>query len=142
MKESYVKEAKKLTQTGGYIPVGKKDIGKKFIVLPITFLKIIKQLFAKQNEGLKKLGEILSKEELKAVRQIIKDDLSLHDNSFLGGYKIKVLNSYFADLEKISDLDDLQNISNLLIGTKSSIVKAKIDKYLKQIPFFVLFLFF
>lgn len=135
MKEKQlIREAKKSGNSSAIIlPI--KDIGKKFIILPIKYKFLLKDLLDRIEKQLKKiLSEILTVEEINYTRDIIEKLIEKPVSTWVGSTKRRVLKDYFLNLEKINDKNDLTNIIYLMETEKkpNTIIIKKIKSYLND----------
>jgi len=89
-----------------------KDANKKFIVLPIEYKYILRDLLEKIDVALKKnLGEILSTKELQEVRDILEREIAMDIHSKSQSKINKALKDYYLNLARINEYSDIKNIS-------------------------------
>lgn len=128
-----IKKARKFGKYSRHITMPKGKDGEQFIVLPIRYKFILKELLKRvEKELLKPLSSVLNMNDISYVRECIEEEIKKKRKS-MGGNVIKVpLKSYYLNLGGLSGPSDLRNVIAVLMMQKRP-RKGIIDKIRKVI---------
>lgn len=111
---------------GGHIIMPVSSVSREFIVLPIQYRFMLKDLLRSiEGQLQKKLSDILTAEEINVVRGSLQEEIDSPVYSVAGSQINQSLKGYYRYLEDLTDQDDLKNIVSVLSKRSSNKVIIK-----------------